>query len=98
MAYNDYITTFVECDCSSHAISVSRWIDPPESKFHDPNVYLSVWSRSELNHDRWRDRLRIAWHALGGHLHVDNVILTPEEATTFADAVAKMAHEGITNA
>lgn len=99
MAFNDnYKTVFVECDCTTHAISVSRWVDPPESKFYDPNVYLSVWGHAEMNHDRWRDRLRIAWHALTGNLHVDSVVLSPEEAAMFAYAVAKMANEGITDA
>lgn len=79
-----YEVEFIECECSSHAVSVSRWTD-------DSSVYISLWGRSEMNNDSWRERVRRAWDALRGNLHIDNVVLDRDEALRFASIVVVMA-------
>lgn len=79
----NYDTVWVQCSCYSHLISVSRWKGFPD-------IELSVWGPSEVNNDSWRKRVRRAWHALKGDLHLDNISLDPEEARLLADTLDRM--------
>jgi hypothetical protein len=86
-------TKWIECSCHSHALSLSRYCyseEMIEALEDDPDIYLSVWGFSEMNHDGWRWRITRAWHALRGNLHMDNVILNPSEAAKLLDALETM--------
>ena len=84
---SNYYTDWVECSCGSHAVSVSHYVDPND-EFEDSEVYLSIWGPVEMNDDGWRWRIRRAWDALRGNLHLDQVVLHPSEAVKLQKAIA----------
>jgi len=78
-----YDTRYVPCDCGHHLISISRWKDDDE---YLDEIEISLWSFMDWG-DSWRQRIRRAWGALRGRLHLDMVMLSLEEAEELAETI-----------
>jgi len=77
--------SFVVCECGTHAISVSSYLDETEHE-----LYLSFWNFGWHGTEKmpWSYRLQTIWRILTrGYDHDDSVILSPTESQNLIEAI-----------
>lgn len=82
----DY-TEYVECECGSEIISITKWDNAEPWNDDDPEIFLSFYSIGAGGHrPTWRYRLKYIWQIIRrGHPYTDSIVLSEEEAKGFAD-------------
>lgn len=94
--YDDAKVFNVECDCSADDHAVKMWIEVQRDQdIPDVEVsfYVTTWTAHFWN--GWPQRLRAVWDILvhGVHKQEHHMLLNPQAALNFADAITKTVQD-----